>query len=105
MIAGEPTYIPPKTKGSRRTAPLPAATTTLLRNYLKRPGVSVGASAVTGPDCFTSAGRPTAPARGESPGSRYGRGTKFRHEQVNDLRKPPYQDQQWSGRRESNPSS
>jgi hypothetical protein len=33
---GEPTYIPPKTKGSRRTVPLPAATTNLLRNYLKR---------------------------------------------------------------------
>ena len=36
VIAGEPTYIPPKTKGSRRTVPLPAARTTLLRNYLKR---------------------------------------------------------------------
>jgi integrase len=36
VIAGEPTYIPPKTKGSRRTVPLPAATTNLLRNYLKR---------------------------------------------------------------------
>jgi len=35
VIAGEPTYIPPKTKGSRRTVPLPAATT-LLRNYRKR---------------------------------------------------------------------
>jgi len=33
---GQPTYIPPKTKGSRRTVPLPAATTNLLRNYVKR---------------------------------------------------------------------
>jgi len=33
-IAGEQTYLAPKTKGSRRTVPLTAATTALLREYL-----------------------------------------------------------------------
>ena len=33
-IAGEQTYITPKTKGSRRTVPQTSATTTLLRDYL-----------------------------------------------------------------------
>lgn len=33
-IAGEQTYITPKTKGSRRTVPLTAATTNLLRDYV-----------------------------------------------------------------------
>jgi integrase len=63
VIAGEPTYIPPKTKGSRRTVPLPAATTNLLRNYLKRhphradptaplfPSVRLRPPQPTGEDC------------------------------------------------------
>ena len=33
-LAGEPTYITPKTRGSRRTVPMTPATTTLLREYI-----------------------------------------------------------------------
>ena len=63
VIAREPTYIPPKTKSSRRTVPLPAATTNLLRNYLKRhphcadptaplfPSVRLRPPQPTGEDC------------------------------------------------------
>jgi len=35
-VGGEMMTVPPKTKGSRRTVPLTAATTALLRDYLKR---------------------------------------------------------------------
>jgi integrase len=56
-IAEEQTYLTPKTKGNRRTVPLTAATTTLVR------GLPLAASTPRRPDCavvprYAAAGRP-----------------------------------------------
>ena len=58
-IAGELIYITPKTKGSRRTVPLTAATTALLREYIAQHPRRADATAPLFPGMRLLAPRPT----------------------------------------------